>query len=436
MADAGTVKRLAATQVEVEFAIPPEELERARERAFRELSKRTRIPGFRPGKAPRKIFEANYGTAAIEERAMDEVLNDAWTRAVRENHIEPVDRPTVERLPEESDGAVRLRATVSVRPEITLGTYKGIVVSAEPAVVSDDDVDRSLEALRRDQASLIPVERAVEPGDIATLDYEGTIDGEAFEGGSAQNQPTEIREDRFIPGFAAGIVGMSAGETKQIEARFPDDFAKPELAGKTAHFTVTVHDVKIPEFPNLDDEFAARFLREGSLDQLRSDLRGRLERTSEARVRRAMTGELLEKLRTSHDVALPEVLVERETESLVDEERQFAKRRDVDWNEYLRRSGKTEDQLRSEARAEAERRVKTALLLEEIARTEKIEATQADVNAELANLSAQYRQPIDVIRALVARNMGALIDGIVRSKTVDFLLDHATRVEAKKAPAP
>jgi trigger factor len=432
---ASTVKRLDPTQVELEIAISAEELEQARERAFRELSKRARIPGFRPGRAPRKVFEANYGTAGIEERAMDDVVPEAYSRAVRENKIEPVDRPQVELLPSEDGGALKLRATVSVRPSIVLGDYKGIAVAAEHDAVSDDDVSRSLEALRRDQAALVPVDRPVESGDVATLDFEGRVDGEPFEGGSATNQATEVREDRFIPGFAAGVIGMSAGETKSLEARFPDDYPNAGLAGKIATFDVTVHDVKAPEYPNLDDEFAARFLRDGSLEQLRSDVRGRLERTNASRARRAMTAELLEKLRDMHDVPLPEVLVARETESLVDEARQYVKRADIAWEDYLERNGKTEEALRAEYREEAERRVKTGLLIEEIARAEKIEASAADIDAELANLSAQYGQPKAAILELIRPNMGALVDGIVRSKTIEFLLGQALRVEANPQPA-
>lgn len=434
MAD-NTLKRLDPTQVEFEIAISAEELERARERAFRELSKRAKIPGFRPGKAPRKVFEANYGTVAIEERAMDDVVPEAYSRAVRENRLEPVERPHLELLPVEDGGSVRLRATVSVRPAITLGEYKGIAVVAERAPVSDEDVSRSLEALRRDQAALVPVERPIEPGDVATLDFEGRIDGEPFEGGSATNQPMEIREDRFIPGFTAGIIGMSAGETREIEARFPDDYANAELAGKGAAFTVSVHDVKVPEYPNLDDEFAARFLRDGSLEQLRSDVRDRLEKTTASRVRRAMTSELLENLRAMHEVVLPEVMVERETDSLVEEAQRYVKRADIAWQDYLKQNGKTDETLRAEYREEAERRVKTGLLIEEIARAEKIEATAADIDAELANLSAQYGQSKEAILELVRPNMGSLVDGIVRSKTVEFLLDHARRVEANEAPA-
>jgi trigger factor len=432
-----TLKRLDPTQVELEFVVPAADLERARDQAYRELSRNARIAGFRPGKAPRKIFEAAYGTAGIEERALDRVVPDAYAKAVAENDLEPVERPQVELMPAEeaAGGDLRLRATVTVRPEIALGEYKGLEVTAPDTSVSDDEVARDLETLRRGAAELAPVDRPVQAGDVATLDFVGTVDGEPFPGGSAQGQATEIREDRFIPGFAAGIFGMKAGETKEVEAEFPAGYPEAALAGKKAVFTVTVHEVKEPQLPALDDAFATRFLRDGTIDRLRSDLRGRLERDNEERARRAMTAELLEKLRSAHDVPLPESLVEREAATLYEDAQRQVTRAGIAWEDYLRESSRDDATVRAEMREEAERRVKTGFLVERIARAEGIEATQTDVDAELASLSSQYGQPKDQIAAALGTNMDALVDGIVRSKTIEFLLSHARRVEATRTPA-
>jgi trigger factor len=428
---ASSVKRLDATQVELEFAVPQAEVERAREHVFRELSRTARLPGFRPGKIPRKVFEKAYGTAGMEARVFDRIVPDAYERAVRENQIEPVAPPEVEVLSSEADGDMRIRATIAVRPAIALGEYRGIEIGTPDATVPEDEVARSLESLRRGSAELVPVDRPVRAGDVATLDFSGTIDGVAFEGGSAQNQAVEIAEDRFIPGFATGVFGMSAGETKEIEARFPDDYDPPALAGKVATFTVRVHDVKEAHVPELDDQFAASMLREGgTVEQLRSDLRDRLTRTHETRARRTMTGELLERLAAMHEVALPQVMVDRETESLFEDARRDVTRSGVSWEEYLERSKRSETDVRDEARAEAERRVKTSLLLDAIARAEGIEATKADVDAELGNLSRQYGRPLNEIAEMLRPNMAALFDGVVRSKTVEFLVSHARRGEA------
>ncbi|MEO6990431.1 MAG: trigger factor [Candidatus Baltobacteraceae bacterium] len=425
---ATTVKRLDPTQVELEIAISPQELAAARERAFRELSSGVRIPGFRPGKAPRRIFEANYGTSAIEERAMEKIVPDAYSRAVRDNGLEPVDEPVMELVPPEEgdEGSVRLKAVVAVRPTIELGSYKGIALTAPPLDVRDDEVERSLEVLRREQATLVPVDRPVALADIATLDFEGTIEGAPFEGGSAKNQPTEVAAERFIPGFAEGIVGMQAGDSRTVEARFPDDYSVAELAGKAAQFAVTVHDVKVAELPPLDDEFAARFGSEGAtLEGLRADIRRRIGDARRTRVRQRMTGELLEHLRAGHEIALPEVLLTRESASLLEESKAEAKRAGLTWDEYLARHETTEDATAERLRDEAGRRVKNALLLEAIAKAEKIEATKAEVEGEIATLAARYGQSREEIRRLVAPNLNGMIEGIVRSKTLEFLLDSA-----------
>jgi trigger factor len=427
---AATVKHLDPTQVELEIAISNEELDAARERAFRQLVKNARIPGFRPGKVPRKIFEAQYGTAAIEERAMDAVVPEAYTRALEENSLEPVDRPQMELVPEEEGQPLRVRATVYVRPQFELRDYKGIALEGPPVSVSDQDLENALQGLRREASILTPVERPVALGDVPTIDYLGSIDGVPFDGGAAEGQPTEILEERFIPGFASGIVGMSAGETKDVEARFPDDYSNTELAGKTAMFKITVHENKAAELPELDDEFAKRFIgEEGTLAALRDDLRNRLEANARARQRRQITGALLEKLSAAHDVALPPVMVEREVESLENEAKSYVERSGLEWPAYLEQQGKSEQELRDEYRAEAEKRVKGSLLIEAIAKAENIVASTPDVEAEIQQLSRQYQQPREAILEMLRPNFNALVDGIVRTKTVEFLLDHAVVTE-------
>jgi trigger factor len=409
-----TVTRLAPTEVALEFSITGQELAAAEDRAFRKLVKDVRLPGFRRGKVPRKIFEQTYGSQSVTSEAVDQIVPEVYAKAIREHDLQPVERPKVEIL-EESDGRpTRFKATVEVRPQITLGVYKGIGVSAPTPEVTEADVDRSLEALAKERATLVPVERPARLGDVATLDYEGTIDGEPFEGGRAAGETMELAEGRFVPGFVAGIVGMRPGETKNVEVRFPEDYPSPEVAGKDAVFQVALHDVKEVELPPIDDDFAKAVSTDRTLDELRADLRRRLEAVAKGRARRAAANAILAQLLASHDFALPPSMVQSELNHLVEDAATGAAR-----------TGQTDEELRTSYRPEAESRVKASLLIEQIAKTENIAATPDDIAAELEALARRYGQPVDRIRKALGSNLLSLMDGIVRNKTLDFLIDNA-----------
>jgi trigger factor len=427
------MKQLDPTQVELEIPISAEEFDKAQDAAFRKLVRSAKIPGFRPGKVPRKIFENAYGTAAIVDRALEDLVPEKYAEAVKEHALEPVARPSMEMMPEEEGQPLRLKAVVAVRPPIEPAPYDGIEVDELSEKASDDDLERALETLRKDAAVLIPVDRPVQLGDTATIDYEGKIDGVPFDNGAATGQQAEILEDRFIPGFAAGIVGMRAGETRDVPAKFPDPYGAPELAGKDAVFTITVHEVKESELPALDDDLAKRVSQHQTLDELKAELRGRLDDVAAQKARRQISTQLIEKLVAANDFPLPQVLVEREIDGLMDESRQYVARAGITWDAYLKESEKSEEQIRSDFREEAERRVKTTLLIEEIAKREKVEASPAELEAELAALARQYGQPREKILELLGSNVGALLDGIVRTKTIDRLIERAKRVPATKS---
>jgi trigger factor len=431
---ATTLKQLDPTQVELEIAISPEEFDAATEAAFKKLSRNAKVPGFRPGKVPRRVFEQQYGSAMIVDRALEDLVPEKYSQAVDEHKIEPVARPTMELLPAEDGSPMRFKAVVSVRPTIDVKDYKGVNIEKQPDVAEDADIDRALDSMRKDGATLVPVDRPVQLGDTATLDYEGKIDGVPFDGGSATGQATEIDESRFIPGFASGIVGMKAGETREVTATFPADYNAKDLAGKDAVFTITVHEIKEAELPALDDAFAKRVSKAETMDALRGELRARLDAATVQRGRRNMSQEVIDKLLATHDFPLPAVLVERETDSLINDSQQYVARFGTSWEDYLKAVGKSEEIFRSEFKDEAEKRVKTTLLLEAIAKAEKLTATPADIEIELESLSRQYNQPREKIIELLGANVGALVDGIVRTKTIDFLIDAAKLVPAETKP--
>jgi trigger factor len=425
-----TLKSLDPTQVELEISITPQEYTAAQDAAFRALVRKARIPGFRPGKVPRKIFENTYGTASIEERALDDLLNRAYPAALQEHGVQPLDRPRIELVDTDEGEPPRFKATVAIRPEFEPQGYTGVEIADVPETADDDAVERALEQMRRDAATLVPVDRPAALGDTVVIDYEGKIDGVPFDGGTAQGQETELVEDRFIPGFASGIAGMTAGETKDVDATFPDPYQNADLAGKQAVFTIALHDVKEPELAELDDEFAKRVSRAESLADLQAEVARRLGETVKRNARRRMSSELLDKVLAANDFPLPEVLVQREVEVLRNEAHQYVERAGVAWHDYLAQSGKTEAELGAGFREEAERRVKTTLLIEAIAAKEAIQATQEDVEAELSALAAQYGQPRERIIEALQANVPALIEGIVRTKTIDRLIEQAKRMPA------
>ncbi|MGA8532650.1 MAG: trigger factor [Candidatus Tumulicola sp.] len=425
---------MTPTQVELEIPIGSDEMAAAEHRAFGALVKNVRLAGFRQGKVPRKIFEQNYGSDAITQRAVDEVVPEVYAKALREHDLAPVARPKVEVL-EESDGRpTRVKATVEVRPEIVLQNYKGMPLDRPPVIVTDADVERSLETLAKERATVVPVERPAQLGDVVTIDYEGKIDGEPFEGGSASGEVTELSDGRFIPGFVSGIVGMTAGESKEVEARFPDNYPQSELAGKDAVFAVTLHDVKRFELPPIDDAFATSVSRNANLGELRADVRRRLETIAASRERRAIANALLDALLRQHDFPLPPTMIDAEVNHLVDDAAAGAARSGSTFEQYLAAIGKSEEELRAAYRPNAEMRVKTTLLVEAIAKAENVVATPGDVAEELEALARQYGQPVAKVRKALGDGVLSLMDGIVRNKALDFLVDHAEVTTRPAAP--
>jgi trigger factor len=421
-----TVTKVAPTQVELEIPLAEEEIVAAQQRAFTRLARNVKMPGFRPGKVPRHLFEQTYGTHVIESEALDDLAPVVYERALQEHDLEPLGRPEIEILPHEADKPTRLRAKVEVRPELQLGEYRGVEVEITAQTVDDADVERSLQTLRKERATLVPVERPAKIGDVVTLDYSGKIDDNVVEGTTATGQQTELLEERFVPGFAAGIAGMSAGETKTFTVTFPLDYAQQELAGKDVSFTVTVHDVKEIELPELDDEFAKAVSESQTLDDLKAEIRRRLEAVALSRRRRAVGNAVIEKLLASIDVPIPQGALEREVESMLAETAQDAQRAGFSsLDEYAERVGETMDGLRERYRQEAMARVKGTFVIEAIAKAEHVEATPDEVKDEIDALARRYGQPAERMRKALRNRLDGIREGIVRSKTLDLLVDSA-----------
>lgn len=428
-----SVRKLAPTEVELDIQISAPDFEAARERAFRKLVKQYRLPGFRPGHVPRPIFERHIGIDAIDHQAVEDVVPDAYSRALKEHNLDPVDRPHID-LERLDDGkALRIKATVSVRPDITLADYRGIALSKQPVVVTDEEVERSLQALRKRAAVLEPVDRGIQAGDVVTMDYVGTIEGEPFEGGTATGHKTEVTNDKFVPGFAEQLFGAKSGDQRTVKVTFPQQYHAEMLAGKDASFAVTIHDVRQPVLPEVDDAFVKEISDHETVDALRADIRKRLEAVGDAQGREAMQKQLVDALLAQHDFPLPVVLVDREVESLLADAKSYMQSIGRPWDEYLAAKGIDDQGLSAEYRAEAERRVKTALVLEEIARAEGIDVTTQDLESELDHLARSYGRSRESMIDVVRRNtgFGPLIDSVRKQKTIEFLLGQASVTAAQ-----
>ena len=427
-----TYRKLEPTIVELDIDVSAADLDAARERAFQKLVKQYRMPGFRPGRIPRRIFEQKVGVDAIEHQAVEDVVPDAYSKALKEHNLEPVERPHIDLEHTDEGKSLRIKAVVAVRPEIVLANHRQLTVDRPAVEVSDDDVERSLQALRKRAATLEPVDgRGVEIGDVVTMDYVGTIDGQPFDGGTAKDHTTEVSPEKFVPGFAEQLLGAQRQEKRTVNVTFPAEYHVELLRAKAATFDVVIHEVKTPVLPALDEAFVAQVSEATSLDALRADIRKRLEAVGSAQVRDGMQKRLLEQLSAAHDFPLPDVLVQNEIESLLGDAKSYMQRIGRPWEEYLTAKNVDEDGLRAEYRVEAERRVRTSLLLEEIAKVEAIEVTTGDLERELAQLARSYGLSRDSMVELIRKNtgFGPLIDSVRKQKAIDFLVEHATVTE-------
>jgi trigger factor len=433
-----TLRKLAPTQVQLDIEVSSSDLDQARIRALRKLGQQLRIPGFRPGHIPQRIVEQHVGAEHVDHEAIEAVVPDAYAKALEEHDLDPVDHPKIDLERTQEGRALKITATVAVKPEIKLGTYTGISVTKHRPPVNDEDVDKSIEALRRRAATLEPVSRGIESGDIVTLDYEGRIDGELFEGGTATNHTTEVSPDRFIPGFAEQLYGASAGDHRTVKVTFPPTYRPDALAGKPATFEVAIHAIKTPVPPPLDDAFAKLVSDLETLDALRAEVRRRLERGADQQAREQMEGDVLRALIAAHDFPLPDVLVERESAALLADLKRSVAESGVDWNAFLQARKATEEELGAQVRIDAQRRVKGALLLEAIAKAENIRVSAADVEGEvdrLAHSTGRSRQT--TLQALERQEgVGRLLSAIKRNKTLALLVEKAKVVEAPEAEAP
>ncbi|QED48824.1 trigger factor [Cytobacillus dafuensis] len=398
--------------------------------AFKKVVKQINVPGFRKGKMPRGMFEKRFGVESLYQDAVDFLLPNAYADAIEETGIEPVDRPEIDVEQIEKGKSFIFTAKVTLKPEVKLGDYKGIEVEKFNTEVTEEDVNNELKSMQEKQAELVVKEEGkAENGDTVVIDFEGFVDGEAFEGGKAENFSLELGSGQFIPGFEDQLVGTASGESKDVEVTFPEEYHAAELAGKPAVFKVTVHEIKTKELPELNDEFAKDVDEEvESLEALKEKVKTRLADSKKHEAEHVVQDTVVEQATKNAEIDLPSVMIDSEVDRMVKEFEQRLQMQGMNLDLYFQFSGQDQNALREQMKEEAEKRVRVNLTLEAIAKAEKIEATDEDVNAELTKMSEMYNMTVESIQKALGSLEGVKADLQIK-KAVDFLVENSKTVE-------
>lgn len=431
------VEKIERNRVVLQVEVETGELEKGIHQAYKKLVKKVNIPGFRKGKAPRKILENYIGKEYLLSEAADIILPNAYYDAVQENALEPIDQPEVEVVQLEDGQPFIFKATVDVKPEVKLGEYKGLEVKKKAYEVKEEDVQKFLENLQQRYAKLVNKENGnAEKGDIALIDFEGFIDGEAFPGGKGENYSLEIGSGTFIPGFEDQLIGMAAEEEKEINVTFPEDYHQEDLAGKPATFKVKIKGIKTKELSPIDDEFAKDVSEFETLEELKNDTRNKLKETAENRSQDEIRTELINKVVESSEVEIPNIMIERRIASFVNDFANRVQQQGLSFEKYLELSGLSLDQLKENYRAQAEKSVKTDLVLEAVAKKENIDVSEEELDKEVEQIAKVYRQDPKAFKAYLASQgtLDSLKQSIILDKAVDLLVEEA-KIEVVPADA-
>lgn len=423
-------ERIDNHKMVLEMEVPQTEVTKAVNKAYQKLASRVNVPGFRKGKAPRKVLESRIGKEAILDEAFEILAPEAYNKALEEQKVEPVTRPEIEVITFQEDQPLKFKATIVTKPEIQLGEYKGVKVEQAAAVVQEEEVARQLDSLRNRHAKMVVVEDAVlASGDFAIIDFDGFVDGQPFKGGDAKGYPLEVGSGSFIPGFEDQLLGAKAGDEKTVTVTFPEDYFVPELAGKAAEFKVKIHDIKRKEMPEVDDDFAKDVSEFESLEELKADLKNKLEQTAVENAERDFRNNSIKAAVDNATVDIPEVMIEQRIGQMIQDLQVSLENRGMKLDAYLKYSGMDIAKLRENYREAAAVNVKTDLLLEAVAKTEKIEVTPEDMDAEVAGMAQNFgADPKDVWEIIrkEGRIMG-LVDSVVRKKAAQFIIDNAVK---------
>ena len=422
-----TMEKLEGSKVKLTIEVGADEFEKAVEKAYLKTKKNFNVPGFRKGHAPRKVIENAYGWLVFFDDAFDIAYPEVYEAAVREHEITPVDRPEISILSCEQGAPVVFTAEVAVKPEVTLGAYKGIEVEKQEYNVTDEMVEAEIQKEREKIASTVEVTgRAVADGDKVNLDYSGSVDGVKFDGGTAENQELTIGSGMFIPGFEEQMVGMNVGEEKDITVTFPEQYHSEELAGKEAVFHVKVNAIEETVLPEVDDEFAKDVSEFDTIAELRADKRKKLEEAAELRAKNLRENELIEKVCENAAVEIPEAMIERQMDHILNDIRYRLSMQGISLEDYCKYTGNSIEDMRKEMREDAAKRVKSQLVLEAIGKAEAVEAAAEEIEEKLNEYAAQFGDKAESFKTgLTDEDKLYFADQIVLDKTIALLMDNA-----------
>ncbi len=399
--------------------------------AFKKVVKQVNVPGFRKGKMPRGMFEKRFGVESLYQDAIDILLPEAYANAIDETGIEPVDRPEIDVEQIEKGKTLIFKATVTVKPEVKLGEYKGLEVEKVETEVTEEEVENELKSLQERHAELVVKEDGkAENGDTVVMDFEGFVDGEAFEGGQADNYSLELGSGQFIPGFEEQLVGAATGEEKEVEVTFPEEYHAAELAGKPAVFKVKIHEIKGKELPELDDEFAKDADEEvETLDELKAKLRTKLEENKKHEAEHTVRDTVVEKAADNAEIDVPPVMVDTEVDRMMQEFEQRLQMQGMNLDLYFQFSGQDQNALREQMTEEAAKRVRINLTLEAIAKAENIEVSPEDIDAELNKMAEMYNMTVEQITQALGNNLDGLRGDLQVQKAVEFLVENSKTID-------
>ena len=422
-------EKLEKNEVALTIEVGTEEFEAAVEKAYRQKRKDIRVPGFRPGKAPRQLIEKMYGAEVFYADAIDLVWFDAYKKAVEEEKLQVVGDPSVELEGEVTKAGFTFKATVPVYPEVTLGQYKGLSAPRAEVKVLAADVNERLQELADRNTRLVSVDRPVALGDVVELDYKGTDNGVPFEGGTAENYSLEIGSGTFVPGFEDQLIGMKAGEEKDIDITFPEDY-HADLAGKAVVFHVKINEVKGKDVPALDDEFAKDVSEFDTLKDLKADLKKKITEEREASAKQAFEDDLMRQVAENITCDVPQAMVDTQARRFVENFKMQIQSQGIPYDQYMKITGMDEKKLLEDAKEPALRQVRLDVALAEIIKVEKIEASDEDIDKEYASLSEKYNMDVDTVKKYLTREV--VEDQVKTQKAIAVVTESAIATEPEE----